>query len=289
VKEVTKDLMNSQKRKGKPSFRRRGRGRGGVVGYRDTGCTHTFSQAIFFGLTGGIGTTTFNWQDLTGFTDLAEFYAYFKPLSYKIEVPNIGTGVVLPGTMGMRPINWIVDLPLSIPTITNGMILEQRGHITGQVGASNLGRWSSWPPNQQQLNSLLSLTEPAAVLLAAGAGTASGVVYNVSITIHFYRRGIFSVAPSLADVEIIRASGVSAEEKLIMHAQRIESKRLVPLVRLTKDTEVSKPPVMDSTEEEKEESVAITNCKPLCNPVTLPAQTGTCCKGHHSHGDVMIL
>jgi hypothetical protein len=164
---------------------------------------------------------------LVGFVDLADFYAYFKPLSYKIEVPLISTSIVLPGAMGIKPINWIVDLPLSVPTPTNGMILETRGHLTGQVGASNLGRWSAWPPCQQQLNSLLSLSEPAAVLLAAGAGSATSVVFNVSVTIHFYRRGILSSAPALTDVDILKGSGLTAEQKLFAAAARLEAKRKV--------------------------------------------------------------
>lgn len=173
-------------------FRRRPRGPRLISGFVDTSATHTFSLGAYVSLVGGVGTLNVLWQDFAGFHSMKDFYLYFTPLSYRLEVPLQAGTQAIPEIQAILPVNWITDLPLALPTPEFGALSEMRGNVLSQAGSSNRGPWVRWPPLTQQLNSQLSSPEIACVVLVAGAGTVTGVSVRVSINIRFYRRNPLS-------------------------------------------------------------------------------------------------
>jgi hypothetical protein len=115
----------------------------------DTSATHTFTTDV--SIIGSSASSNITWGTLQGFSLLASFYQYFKPLSYKIDFPQplAPAASAVPATVfAFDPQNWIVEGP---PTITPsiGLLSEMRGHVTVYQGAKTSGSWCKWPPLTQ--------------------------------------------------------------------------------------------------------------------------------------------
>lgn len=127
-----------------------------------------------------------HWDQLDGFLQLADFYQYFVPQGYKIDI--YGTTTTNTFSVGTVPINYIVDLPFTAsPTASS--VSELRGHVTYQAGSNNRGPWAVWPRHIQQLSTNPAAPEIAAVVLV-GSPVTQTVTVQIFITICFYRKNL---------------------------------------------------------------------------------------------------
>jgi hypothetical protein len=191
------------------------------MGYKDTPATHTLSVSYLTGIPGGgiqARAQTFNWNQLEGFVELSDFYQYFTPLSYKLDIsPAIDlTDNTL--VVALQPHNYIVESVPSTVSFTTGTLATMRGHVTFQVGSNNRGNWSSWPALTQQLNSIDSLSQPAGLILTACDLTSTGSFsVVVSVTCRFFRRSPFN-SLSLRGAPVQIAPSHMIKQQLDSHA-----------------------------------------------------------------------
>ncbi len=175
-------------RKGHNPARSAGTGKQGKIGFSDQPTSRTLAANFVLTLDSAsdTGRITVNWGDLEGFTELADFFQYFRPTSYKFDIAANPTLNQLM-EVALQPLNYIVESP-STNVFDLGDLSTMRGHMTIQPGSNNRGRWTAWPNFTQQLNALDSLLQPACVLLGATSGpnvTLNGVAY---VTVSFFRR-----------------------------------------------------------------------------------------------------
>ncbi len=184
---------NRSRKRGNRRANRENRGQGENLGrngfgFADPSTYHTISVVI----TPGTSTVAVapGWDDFGGYVELSDFYEYFVPTSYKIDVQVPKGDTVGSGIVAFVPINYITGPTPASLTISSQDLLTIRGRVEVMEGARNNGRWCVWPHAQQNMALESAATQEAGFVVATGIGTQTTIL--VSITCRFYRRYPFA-------------------------------------------------------------------------------------------------
>jgi len=96
------------------------------------------------------GKATVGWSNFPGLESLSDFFEFFRPLSYKLDILNLDAGdsvslVTSPDVVAsVYPINYVVQSSPSL-TFDVGDLATMSGHVSYQPGGNNRGKWSRWP------------------------------------------------------------------------------------------------------------------------------------------------
>lgn len=204
---------NQKKRKGRrPSKRHSSKS-------ADPSFTHTLAYTWQLGVTtptnAAIATVTY--FQLSGFPQLASFFGMAQPVSYRMRASYINWS----GTLAFVPLNPLSSsVPSGIGFIDAGGLMETRGSVRVQAGATNTGSWSTFPFAQLGLSSFDMFNVPYNVGYLVAYNDASAVTanWNIQLTlevkVRFYRRTLqnFSVSPTLSTTWV---HPVDEEEKSV--------------------------------------------------------------------------
>jgi hypothetical protein len=130
------------------------------------------------------------WYNLSGFTELANYFQYFKPLSYQLQV-NVPVNSSFQGASCFFPINYIVEAAPTPSGLAEADLRTVRGAVSVMPGARNIGKWCKWPQGQQNMALIDASTHVAGVLLAntlLGFAGGLGVELTININVRAFRR-----------------------------------------------------------------------------------------------------
>jgi len=109
----------------------------------DGSFTHTLSvnATLLTPTLTGPGSQNFVWAAYSGFTPLADFFQYFKPLRYRVNA-FVPTGVVFaPSAFAFYPINSTFENVPTFGAFTHATLTELRGNIQIMPNSLNYGQW----------------------------------------------------------------------------------------------------------------------------------------------------